>query len=75
MSNVHDDAMPQGWHTIKSVLLKEIRTAANFHLCAQGADALFHARLIGESIARECSHDAVEAGTATGDHNKQGGPR
>lgn len=51
--SVHDNKMPQGWHTIKSVLLKEIKTAANFHLCMEAADALFHARLIGEGIARE----------------------
>lgn len=49
----HDDYMPKGWHTIKSVLLKEMRTAANFHLCCQCASALFHARLIGEKIAKE----------------------
>ena len=50
---IHDKKMPEGWHTIKSVLLTEICTAANFHLCNRAADALFHARLIGEGIARE----------------------
>ena len=50
---IHDNKMPGGWHMIKSVLLKEMQTAANFHLCEQAAGALFHARLIGESIARE----------------------
>ena len=48
----HDNEMPEGWHTVKSVLLNEICTAATFHLCTQAADALFHARLIGESCAR-----------------------
>ena len=51
----NDNHMPSGWHTIKSVLLKEIRMAGNFHLCISAADALFHARLLGESIARECA--------------------
>ena len=51
--SIHDKQMPKGWHTIKSVLLKEIHMAANFHLCCEAASALFHARLIGESIAEE----------------------
>ena len=51
--DIHDKQMPHGWHTIKSVLLTELRTAGNFHLCKQAADALFHARLIGEGIAKE----------------------
>ena len=49
----NDDRMPTGWHLIKSVLLDEMATAANFHLCNRAADALFHARLIGENIVRE----------------------
>lgn len=49
----HDSRMPRGWHTIKSVLLTELATAANFHHCVRAADALFHARLLGESCARE----------------------
>lgn len=52
---MHDDHMPQGWHLIKSVLLKELKTASSFHLCHEAAQALFHARLIGESISREAS--------------------
>lgn len=51
--SLHDKEMPKGWHTIKSVLLKEIHTAANFHLCCLAVDALFHARLIGEGISKE----------------------
>lgn len=57
---MHDNEMPDGWHTIKSVLLKEIRSAATFHLCSEAASALFHARLIGESIARESAGDAQD---------------
>lgn len=57
---VHDSQMPDGWHTIKSVLLNELRTAANFHLCCRAAGALFHARLIGEGIARESGMFAQE---------------
>ncbi len=62
---IHDKQMPRGWHTIKSVLLKEIRTAANFHLCCEAASALFHARLIGESIAKEVG-TGREDGTVVG---------
>jgi len=50
---IHDDFMPKGWHTIKSVLLNEMITASNYHLCCNCADALFHARLIGEAISKE----------------------
>ena len=50
---IHDNHMPKGWHQIKCALLDEIATAANFDLCKRGADALFHARLIGQSIANE----------------------
>lgn len=58
--SLHDDYMPRGWHTIKSVLITEIATAANFHLCDRAATALFHARLIGESIARESTVEPDE---------------
>lgn len=58
---IHDSLMPKGWHTIKSVLLNEMRLAANFHLCCQVADGLFHARLIGERIARETQTESSEA--------------
>lgn len=51
--SMQDGRMPRGWHVIKSVLLTEIATAANFHHCERAADALFHARLMGESCARE----------------------
>lgn len=60
----HDSQMPKGWHAIKSVLLTEIRTAANFHLCIAAADALFQARLIGEGIKDErglCRDEQDEA--------------
>lgn len=53
MAPLADHEMPEGWHTIKSALLIELRTAATFALCEAAADALLHARLIGESIARE----------------------
>ena len=56
--SLHDDAMPKGWHTIKSVLLTEMHTAANFHLCCLAADALFHARLVGEGCAKKNDTDA-----------------
>ena len=52
-ANIHDNDMPSGWHTIKSVLLDEMCTAATFHHISKAADALFHARLIGERIAKE----------------------
>jgi len=48
---IHDNFMPKEWHIIKSVLLTEMQTAANFHLCVECANALFHARLIGQKIA------------------------
>lgn len=57
--SLHDDEMPKGWHTIKSVLLKEIHTAANFHLCCLAADALFHARLVGEGCAKKGIEDEM----------------
>ena len=50
---MNDEQMPKGWHTIKSVLLTELKTASNLHLCCEAAEALFHARLIGESISKE----------------------
>lgn len=62
---IHDQQMPKGWHTIKSVLLTEMRTAANFHLCMCAADALFHARLVGQSIARQYG-TRTEGGTVMG---------
>jgi hypothetical protein len=65
----HDKQMPQGWHTIKSVLLKEMATAANFHLCIECADALFHARLIGESIANEFG-TILQNGSTVGESEK-----
>lgn len=68
MSDTHDSHMPQGWHTIKSVLLREFRTARNFHLCVEAADALFHARLIGEQIAREAKRFAGDDACEVGDH-------
>ena len=49
----HDSQMPEGWHQIKSVLLKEIRVASTFQHCKDAADALFHTRLIGERISEE----------------------
>lgn len=58
----HDSRMPEGWHTIKSVLLTEINTAATFHHCVRAADALFHARLVGESCARENQRFAAANG-------------
>ena len=57
---MNDEYMPKGWHTIKCVLLKELRTAGSFHLCCECADALFHARLIGESIAKETNPVALD---------------
>ena len=56
----HDSHMPTGWHTIKSVLLVEMATAANFHQCCKVADALFHARLLGESCAKKMTDDFSE---------------
>ena len=53
MRKTHDREMPEGWHIIKSVLIDEIRTASNFDLCHRAADALFHARFIGERVAKE----------------------
>jgi len=50
---MNDRDMPQGWHQIKSILVKEIKTASNFHLCIEYSDALFHARLLGEKVARD----------------------
>ena len=61
----HDNFMPDGWHAIKSVLLTEISTAANFHLCREAASALFHARLIGEEIAKE-EGTIIQNGNAMG---------
>ena len=67
--SVHDKQMPKGWHQIKCVLLKELRTAANFHLCCEVAGALFHARLIGESIAKEMGA-ALGGGQVVGEHQE-----
>lgn len=50
---MHDRLLPREWHTVKSVLLTEMATAGTFHLCSKVADALFHARLLAESCARE----------------------
>jgi len=50
--SVHDSFMPKGWHLIKSVLIKEMVTASSFHVCNQIADALFHARLVGEGVVK-----------------------
>ncbi len=55
---IHDSSMPVGWHQIKSVLLIEICTASNFHLCERAASALFHARLIGEGITGEIREES-----------------
>lgn len=52
----HDSRMPKGWHTIKTVLLKEMASAETFYLCELAADALFHARLLGEGCARDIAH-------------------
>ena len=58
-----DKDMPHGWHSIKSVLIGEIAASSNFHQCVAAANALFHARLIGESIAAE-SKVHIESGAA-----------
>jgi hypothetical protein len=60
MSDLHDNKMPKGWHQIKCCLLTEIKTAKNFHLCIEATEALFHARLIGEQIAKECNSGPAE---------------
>ena len=48
---LHDSKMPEGWHTVKSVLLTELATSSNWYLCVKTADALFHARLLAENVA------------------------
>ena len=68
----HDSRMPEGWHTIKSVLLTEMKCAANFHHCVECADALFHARLIGGQVARENAR-FEEQHEATGAKGEEGG--
>ena len=50
---IHDDYMPRGWHTVKLVLLAEMNTANTFYKCQKVADAIFHARLVGENIAKD----------------------
>lgn len=50
---MHDSKMPKEWHTIKSVLVKEMCYADTFQHAIQCADALFHCRLMGESVARD----------------------
>ena len=50
---MNDTDMPEGWRTIKSVLLEEMCDASNFHHIRKAADALFHARLLGEGIEKE----------------------
>ena len=54
MSKPLEQHMPAEWYSIKMVCLTEMARAENFHLCALAADALFHARLLGEGVAREC---------------------
>ena len=68
--STHDEDMPEGWHTIKLVLLTEISTASNFHMCDRAACALFHARLVGERIARKCNYsepESISAGQGVSD--------
>ena len=72
----HDSFMPQGWHTIKSVLLTEMKCAANFHHCCEAADALFHARLLGGQVAREnarfVSENEASGAAAMAEEGKDG---
>jgi hypothetical protein len=58
---VMDAQMPREWHTIKSVLLTEMRTADTFQHCIDVADALFHARLLGQTIYRTCNESEDRA--------------
>ncbi len=53
MFDVQDVDMPEGWHQLKSMLLHELKLAANFHHCCEIASGLMHARLLGERVARE----------------------
>lgn len=54
---LHDNEMPRDWHQIKCALLDELVTAASYDLCRRCADALFHARLLGEGVARADAED------------------
>ena len=59
---VHDSEMPEGWHKVKNVLLTEMRSAAIFRQITEAADALSHARLVGERIARDVRQACGEKG-------------
>lgn len=69
MYDMNDNEMPTGWHQIKSHLLNEMCLAANFHHCKRIASALFHARLLGEKVAKEnrrflAEHESGQAESA-----------
>lgn len=63
MSN-HDAQMPKEWHFVKSVLLAEMQTADTFQHCIDVANALFHARLVGQRCYRAIVADAESNGAA-----------
>lgn len=59
MAKIHDARMPRGWHTVKLVLLGEIHTSDTWDKIVRAADALFHARLIGEGMANDSAPGAL----------------
>jgi hypothetical protein len=59
MNEPHDEAMPDGWHLIKEVLLTEMSTAATFEQCLLCADALYHARILADTKRRKHDHGRI----------------
>lgn len=60
----YEQEMPKEWHFIRRVLVKELSRAATFHDCVVITDALFHVRLVAESMARDATRFKVANDTS-----------